>query len=103
VEVPVSDEATVYTPDDEPIMHRVARALKHAFGGGTPDTNLPDEGEDTPRRRAEFAREQSDDTIKKLQKVGEGIRKTVSGELVRQYKNQGMSEEDAVKTAIRRR
>jgi hypothetical protein len=101
----VNDEATVYTHDDEPIMHRVARALKHAFGGeGTaPDTNLPDEGEDTPRRRAEFAREQSDDTIKKLQKVGEGIRKTVSGELVRQYKNQGMSEEDAVKTAIRRR
>lgn len=96
-------DAQVFTPDDEPLMHKITRALKSAFGGGRrADDNLPDEQEDTPRRRAAFAQEQSDDAIKSLQGMGERIRKATAGESIRENKRRGMTDEQATRAALRR-
>lgn len=96
------DDAQVYTPDDEPLMHKITRALKSAFGGGPKDVELPDEGPDTPQRRAAFDREKSDDSIRKLQDMGERIRKATAGEAIRNGKKMGMTEEQATRAALRR-
>lgn len=89
----MSDDRNVYTADDEPLTRRVTRALKGAIGFGGKDINLPDEQEDTPQRRAEYAREKagdnlrrSDATIKKLQGFGDTIRQQMLADQLRKKK-----------------
>lgn len=99
----MADEPQVYTPDDEPLMHRIAHALKSAFRGG--DTNLPDESPETPQRRAAFDREKGEDAERKSLKAIETFKQfgeRMNGERIRTMKNKGMTEEQATRAALRR-